>query len=34
MSMLGVSADWQQTVKGLVILAAVAFDMIPKMKKK
>ena len=34
MSMLGVSADWQQTVKGLVILAAVAFDMIPKAKKK
>ena len=34
MSMLGVSADWQLTVKGLVILAAVAFDMIPKMKKK
>lgn len=34
MSMLGVSADWQQTVKGLVILAAVAFDMIPKRKKK
>ncbi len=34
MSMLGVSADWQQTVKGLVILASVAFDIIPKMKKK
>ena len=34
MSMQGVSADWQQTVKGLVILAAVAYDMIPKMKKK
>lgn len=34
MSMLGVSADWQQTVKGLVILVAVAFDMIPKRKKK
>ena len=34
MSMMGVSADWQQTVKGLVILAAVAFDMIPKAKKK
>ena len=31
---MGVSADWQQTVKGLVILAAVAFDMIPKAKKK
>ena len=34
MSMMGVSADWQQTVKGLVILGAVALDMIPKMKKK
>ncbi len=34
MSMMGVSADWQQTVKGLVILAAVALDMIPKRKKK
>lgn len=34
MSMMGVSADWQQTVKGLVILAAVAFDLIPKRKKK
>lgn len=34
MSMMGVSADWQQTVKGLVILAAVCLDMIPKKKKK
>ncbi len=34
MSMMGVSADWQMTVKGLVILGAVALDMIPKMKKK
>ena len=34
MSLLGISPDWQQTVKGLVILAAVAFDIIPKMKKK
>ena len=34
MSMMGVSADWQLTVKGLVILGAVALDMIPKMKKK
>lgn len=34
MSMMGISADWQQTVKGLVILAAVALDMIPKRKKK
>ncbi|MEO5711009.1 MAG: sugar ABC transporter permease, partial [Nocardioidaceae bacterium] len=26
MSLMGVSIDWQQTVKGLVLLAAVAFD--------
>ena len=34
MSLLGISPDWQQMVKGLVILAAVAFDLIPKIKKK
>ena len=34
MSMMGISADWQQVVKGLVILIAVAFDLIPKRKKK
>lgn len=34
MSMLGISADWQQTVKGIVILAAVALDLMPKRKKK
>ncbi|MEA4965165.1 MAG: multiple monosaccharide ABC transporter permease [Oscillospiraceae bacterium] len=34
MSMLGVSADWQQTVKGLVILFAVVFDLLPKRRKK
>jgi len=34
MSLLGISPDWQQMVKGLVILGAVAFDIIPKMKKK
>ena len=34
MSLKGISPDWQQAVKGLVILAAVAFDMIPKMRKK
>ena len=33
MSMLGVSADWQQTVKGFVILFAVASDLLPKRKK-
>jgi putative multiple sugar transport system permease protein len=26
MSLMGISIDWQQTVKGLVLLAAVAFD--------
>ena len=34
MSLLGISPDWQQMVKGFVILAAVAFDLIPKLKKK
>lgn len=34
MSMMGISADWQQTVKGLVILGAVALDLVPKRKKK
>ena len=34
MSIMGFSPDWQQMVKGMVILAAVAFDMIPKMRKK
>ena len=34
MSMMGISADWQQVVKGLVILMADAFDLIPKRKKK
>jgi len=26
MSLMGVSVDWQQTIKGLVLLLAVAFD--------
>jgi putative multiple sugar transport system permease protein len=30
MSILGVSIDWQQTIKGLVLLAAVAFDLYSK----
>jgi putative multiple sugar transport system permease protein len=30
MSILGVSTDWQQTIKGLVLLAAVAFDLSSK----
>ena len=34
MSMMGISADWQQVVKGFVILIAVAFDLLPKRKKK
>lgn len=32
MSILGVSVDWQQTIKGLVLLAAVAFDIYSKNK--
>ncbi|MFP3042710.1 sugar ABC transporter permease [Treponema primitia] len=30
MSILGVSTDWQQAIKGLVLLAAVAFDLSSK----
>ena len=30
MSILGVSTDWQQAIKGLVLLAAVAFDLYSK----
>jgi len=30
MSLLGVGIDWQQTIKGLVLLAAVAFDVYNK----
>jgi putative multiple sugar transport system permease protein len=26
MSLMGVEVDWQQTIKGLVLLLAVAFD--------
>ncbi|MDR2741015.1 MAG: sugar ABC transporter permease [Treponema sp.] len=32
MSILGVSTDWQQAIKGFVLLAAVAFDLTSKMK--
>lgn len=32
MSILGVGVDWQQTIKGLVLLAAVAFDIYTKSK--
>ena len=30
MSILGVSTDWQQAIKGFVLLAAVAFDLYSK----
>jgi putative multiple sugar transport system permease protein len=30
MSIMGVSVDWQQTIKGLVLLAAVFFDVLTK----
>jgi putative multiple sugar transport system permease protein len=32
MSLLGVGIDWQQSIKGFVLLAAVAFDVISKSK--
>jgi putative multiple sugar transport system permease protein len=32
MSILGIGIDWQQVVKGLVLLAAVAFDVYNKNK--
>jgi len=34
MSILGVSIDWQQTIKGFVLLSAVAFDVYSKSKVK
>lgn len=34
MSILGVSIDWQQAIKGVVLLAAVAFDVYSKSKAK
>lgn len=33
MSIMGVSVDWQQTIKGLVLLGAVFFDVVNKGKK-
>ena len=33
MSILGVDANWQRAVKGLVLLAAVIFDIVSKSKK-
>ncbi|MDR2630059.1 MAG: sugar ABC transporter permease, partial [Spirochaetaceae bacterium] len=32
MSIMGVSTDWQQAIKGFVLLAAVAFDLTSKMR--
>ncbi|NNU78779.1 sugar ABC transporter permease, partial [Clostridium estertheticum] len=32
MSLMGVGIDWQQTIKGLVLLFAVAFDVYSKSK--
>ena len=32
MSIIGVSIDWQQVIKGLVLLGAVAFDVYTKNK--
>lgn len=34
MSILGISVDWQQTIKGLVLLFAVAFDILSKSRAK
>ena len=32
MSILGIGIDWQQVIKGLVLLAAVIFDVMNKKK--
>jgi putative multiple sugar transport system permease protein len=34
MSIMGLGSDWQQTVKGMVLLAAVAFDVYSKKKAR
>jgi putative multiple sugar transport system permease protein len=34
MSIMGVGIDWQQTIKGFVLLAAVAFDLYSKRKNR
>jgi putative multiple sugar transport system permease protein len=34
MSILGVSIDWQQSIKGIVLLFAVAFDILSNDKSK
>jgi putative multiple sugar transport system permease protein len=33
MSILGIDQNWQRAVKGLVLLAAVIFDVVSKRKK-
>jgi putative multiple sugar transport system permease protein len=34
MSIMGVSVDWQQTIKGLVLLFAVWFDVYTKSRSQ
>ncbi|HHW71247.1 MAG TPA: sugar ABC transporter permease, partial [Clostridiales bacterium] len=34
MSILGIGVDWQQAIKGLVLLAAVTFDVYTKSKSR
>ena len=34
MGLLGMGADWQRTVKGLVLLAAVVFDVLSQKRKQ
>jgi len=34
MSILGIDANWQKAVKGIVVLAAVVFDVISKKQVK
>jgi putative multiple sugar transport system permease protein len=34
MSLMGVSIDWQQAIKGFVLLTAVSFDLYSKMKSR
>jgi putative multiple sugar transport system permease protein len=34
MSILGIDANWQKAVKGLVLLAAVIFDVVSKKRSR
>jgi putative multiple sugar transport system permease protein len=34
MSILGIDANWQKAVKGIVVLAAVVFDVLSKKRVK